>query len=48
MKKTNRELNEQHDKRVQERVRPKGAAYDFAPLTAVVNQWVRERLSTQA
>jgi len=38
--KTNKELNTEHDKREQERVRPKGPVYNFAPLEAVIRQWV--------
>ena len=46
MKKTNRELNTEHTKKELMRVRPKQPAYDFEPLQAVINQWVRERLNT--
>jgi hypothetical protein len=35
--KTNKEKNTEHD---QKRVRPKQPAYDFAPLEAVIRQWV--------
>jgi len=41
MKKTNRELNQEHDKRTKERVRPKGPIYEFAALEAVIRQWVQ-------
>lgn len=40
MKKTNRELNKEHAGKELMRVRPKGPAYDFAPLEAVIRQWV--------
>lgn len=43
--KTNKQLNQEHDQRQQERVRPKQPNYNFEPLEAVVNQWVRERLN---
>lgn len=46
MQKTNRELNQEHDQRQQERVRPKQAVYEFAELERVVNSWVRARLNT--
>ncbi len=42
MKKSNRELNTEHDKRTKERVRPKGPDYNFAPLEAVIKQWVKD------
>ncbi len=47
MQKTNRQLNTEHDQRMAERVRPKQPDYDFAPLEAVVRQWVVERVNTQ-
>lgn len=47
MKKTNRELNQEHDQREQARVRPKGPEYNFAPLEEVMRQWAQERLNTQ-
>jgi len=37
--KTNKELNTEHDKREQERVRPKQPEYIWEPLEAVVRQW---------
>jgi hypothetical protein len=37
---TNKELNTAYDKRQQERVRPKGPVYNFAPLEEVIKQWV--------
>jgi len=41
--KTNREKNTEHDRKEILRVRPKQAGkYDFAPLEAVVRQWVTE------
>ena len=39
--KTNRELNQEHDRKQAEKVRPKGPAYDWKPLEDVVNQWIR-------
>ena len=39
MKKTNRELNQEHDARQQARVRPKPRDYQWEGLQAVVNQW---------
>jgi predicted RNA-binding protein with RPS1 domain len=47
MQKNNRTLNQEHERRQEGRVRPKQPAYDFEPLQAVINQWVRERLNTQ-
>ena len=44
--KTNKELNTAHDKAQAERVRPQGKTYDFAPLQAVVNQWVKANEQT--
>jgi len=38
--KTNKEKNQEHANRELMRVRPKGAVYDFAPLEAVIRQWV--------
>jgi len=38
--KTNRQLNKDHAGRELLRVRPKTPAYDFAPLEAVIRQWV--------
>ena len=39
--KTNRDKNTEHDKREILRVRPKmDGKYDFAPLEAVIRQWV--------
>ena len=40
MKKNNRELNQEHDQRQSDRVRPTQPAYDFKPLEAVIRQWV--------
>ena len=39
--KTNRELNQEHDRRESERVRPKLPQYDFTALDAVVRSWIR-------
>jgi hypothetical protein len=44
--KTNKELNQAHDKAQAERVRPQGKAYDFAPLQEVVKQWVKANEQT--
>ena len=44
--KTNKELNQAFDKAQAERVRPQGKTYDFAPLQAVVNQWVKANEQT--
>jgi hypothetical protein len=38
--KNNRTLNQEYERRTQDRVRPKQPAYDFAPLEAVIRQWV--------
>jgi len=38
--KTNRELNKEHASRELQKVRPKTPDYDFAPLEAVIRQWV--------
>ena len=46
MSKSNRELNKEHERKELMRVRPKGPVYDFAPLEAVVRQWVQERLTS--
>ena len=40
--KTNRELNQEHDRRMQERVRPKQPTYNPEPLEQVIRQWVKE------
>ena len=37
--KTNRELNQEHDRRMQERVRPKGPTYNSKPLEEVIRKW---------
>lgn len=47
MTKTNKELNQEHERRELMRVRPKGPVYNFKPLEEVVNRWVRERLNNQ-
>ena len=46
MSKSNRELNKEHERKELMRVRPKGPVYDFAPLEAVMRQWVQERLTS--
>jgi hypothetical protein len=38
--KTNRELNEEHDRRELMRVRPKQPNYNYKPLEEVVRKWV--------
>lgn len=38
--KTNRELNQEYDRRQADKVRPKEPVYDFKPLEAVVRKWV--------
>jgi hypothetical protein len=41
MKKTNKELNQAHDQKQAEKVRPAQPAYNFKPLEEVVSSWVR-------
>jgi hypothetical protein len=36
----NKELNQAHDKKQQERVRPKEVEYSWKPLEDVIRQWV--------
>jgi|CryBogDrversion2_5_1035270.scaffolds.fasta_scaffold33786_2 hypothetical protein len=43
MQNKNKELNQAHDKKQAERVRPKGPAYNFEPLEAVIRNWVTGR-----
>ena len=38
--KTNKEKNQAHDARQQERVRPKPIEYNWKPLEEVIRQWV--------
>jgi hypothetical protein len=38
--KTNKELNQAHDAKQAERVRPKQPEYEFEPLAQVIRQWV--------
>lgn len=40
MKKTNRELNQEHERRELMRVRPKGPSYNPKPLEDVIRQWI--------
>ncbi len=40
MSKTNRELNQDYDKKQKERVRPKEPNWNFKPLEDVIRQWV--------
>jgi len=39
--KTNKELNQEHDRKQAERVRPKQAEYDFKPLEQAMREWAR-------
>ena len=48
MKKTNQELNREHDARQQARVRPKAKEYNWEPLQAVIEQWRRKSHDEQA
>lgn len=41
MKKTNRQLNQEYDRKQQERVRPKDSAWDHKPLQEVIHNWVK-------
>jgi len=41
--KSNKEKNIKHDKDQILKVRPKGPAYDFAPLEAVIRLWVTSK-----
>lgn len=38
--KTNKELNQEYDRKQAEKVRPKGPVYDWKPLDEVVRKWV--------
>ena len=38
--KTNRELNQAHEARTSEKIRPKDLEYNFEPLAQVIRQWV--------
>ena len=38
--KTNKEKNQEFDAKQKERVRPKQPEFNYAPLEAVVRQWV--------
>lgn len=38
--KTNKEKNQAHDARQQERVRPAPKDYNWQPLEAVIRQWI--------
>mgnify|MGYP006281886563 CR=1 FL=1 len=40
MAKSNRELNQEHERRELMRVRPKQPTYNPAPLEAVIRKWV--------
>jgi hypothetical protein len=39
--KTNKEKNQEHDRRQQERVRPKEPEYNYKPLEDVIRKWVQ-------
>jgi len=39
--KTSKELNTAHDLKERERMRPQKPVYDFAPLEAVIRQWIK-------
>lgn len=45
--KSNKELNQEHQARELARVRPKSPQYNFGPLEAVVNKWVRTRTENE-
>ena len=47
MKKTNKELNTEHDRRMKERVRPAPREYQWEALDAIIRQW-KARSSEQA
>jgi len=38
--KTNKELNQDYDRRQSEKIRPKGPDYNWKPLEEVVRKWV--------
>ena len=40
--KTNKEKNQKFDAKQKERVRPKQPEFNYAPLEAVIRQWVTE------
>ena len=48
MKKTNRELNAEHDARQQARVRPKPKEYNWQPLQEIILQWRQKAHDDQA
>jgi hypothetical protein len=41
MQKNNRTLNQEHERRTADRVRPKQPEYDFKPLEEIVRKWVK-------
>ena len=41
MKKTNKELNQAHDQKQTDKVRPQQPVYNFKPLEEVVANWVK-------
>jgi hypothetical protein len=46
MKKTNKEKNQAHDAKMQERVRPKPVDFNWKPLEEVVRKWVKQNEQT--
>jgi hypothetical protein len=44
--KTNREKNQEHDAKMQERMRPKEPTYNWKPLEDVIRQWVLKNEQT--
>ena len=47
MKKTNRELNQEHESRELMKVRPKQPHYEFKELEQIVNQWIRKGVNRE-
>jgi predicted RNA-binding protein with RPS1 domain len=45
--KTARELNQEHDRKQQERVRPKQPEYNFKPLEDVIRKWTEARVNRE-
>ncbi len=41
--KTNKEKNQEHERKELMRVRPKQPAYDFKPLEEVVRKWAQNK-----
>jgi hypothetical protein len=42
--KTNKEKNMEHQAKQDTKIRPKQPAYDFEPLQAVINGWVKDNV----